>query len=109
VIDVEPKFEEPRIGKRFRRGFVPVHEHYGPVHDRSLCAMTALLAAVAVNRHLTTHDQDPLGVLALGLYVVAAIVGYGIGKVTPPEYRGVIQVAATTAIGLVGMGSVGGY
>ena len=91
-----------------KRGIVPVGGRIaGPAHDRALCATTALVAAVALSRHLATGGADPLSAWALGGYVGAGIVGYGVGKAIPAEYRGALQAACTAALTLVGVGTIG--
>lgn len=92
-----------------RYGVVPIPPQYGHVHDRGLCAVTALLAAATVSRELIGRSMDPLNPFAIGLYLGAAIVGYGVGKATPQEFRGVLQVAATTALTLIGVGTYSAY
>ena len=90
-----------------RRGIYPVSDRYGAAHDRGLCAMTALVSAVALSRYLVGEGLDPLSVGALGGYVGAGIAGYGVGKAVPAEHRGALQAGCTAALTLVGVGSLG--
>ena len=99
----DPDYNNPRYG------VVPIPSEYGRVHDRGLCAVVALLAAATVSRELIGRQMDPLNPFAIGLYLGASIVGYGIGKATPPEFRGVLQVASTTALTLIGVGTYSAY
>ena len=77
----------------------------GPAHDRVLGTTIGLLLAVTVSRHLIGHGGDATSVYAIGMYVGAALVGYGIGQKVPAEHRAALQVAAGTALTMVGMGS----
>lgn len=92
-----------------KHGIIPVGDRYGAAHDRGLCAMTAMVAAVAVSRWLIGNGSDPLSVWAMGLYLGAAIAGYGVGKWVPAEQRAIVQVACTTVLTLVGVGAVGAF
>lgn len=91
-----------------KRGIIPVGGRVaGPVHDRTLGTMLGLLGAVAVSKHLVTIGQDPVGALAIGLYIPAGMLGYTLGMKCPPRHRGALQAAATAALSLVGMGTFG--
>lgn len=107
--------DDPDISQRnadempIRRGFIPVGgPRLGPAHDRALGTLIGLLAAVTVSRHLVTVGSDPVSAKAIGLYLPAGMVGYTLGMRCPPEYRGALQAAATAALSLVGMGTLGG-
>lgn len=99
--DIEQTFPE-------KHGIVPIGGPVaGCVHDRGLCALTAMVAAVAASRWLIGNGHDSTSVSAMGLYLMAAIAGYYVGKVVPPEQRSIIQVACTTVLAIVGGGMMG--
>lgn len=92
-----------------KHGIVPVGGPIaGPTHDRALCALTATVAAVAVSRWLIEHGASAMSVYAMGMYMGAAVAGYGIGKAVPAEHRAVVQVACSTVLTIVGVGAMSG-
>ena len=99
--------EEANAAEVAKYGVVPVGGPVaGPAHDRALCAATALVGAVAVSRTLIGHGLDPLSVYAMGMYLGAAMVGYGVGQKVPAEHRAMLQVACSTVLGIVGAGAI---
>lgn len=90
-------------------GVVPVGgPRIGPAHDRGLCALTATVAAVGASRWLIEHGASAMSVYAMGLYLGAAIAGYGVGKWVPAEHRAAVQVGCGAVLSIVGGGIVGG-
>lgn len=92
-----------------KHGIIPVGGPLaGPCHDRTLCSTTALVAAVAASRGLIGNGLDPMTVWAMGLYLGAALAGYGVGMKVPPENRAMLQAGCTAVLTLVGVGAMSG-
>lgn len=92
-----------------KHGIIPVGGPLaGPTHDRALCSTTALVAAVAASRGLIGNGLDPMSVWAMGLYLGAAIAGYGVGMRVPAEHRAMLQAGCTAVLTLVGVGAMSG-
>ena len=90
-------------------GIVPVGGPVaGPAHDRVLCSTTALVTAVGASRALIGNGLDPMSVWAMGIYLGAAMAGYGVGVKVPPEHRAMLQAGATAVLTLVGVGMASG-
>lgn len=105
----DPDIPERNAREAFpRRGFIPVGgPRIGPAHDRTLGTMLGLLVAMAVGKHLESHGFDPVGAVAITLYLPAGMAGYFAGMKCPADYRGALQAATTAALSIVGANTIG--